>query len=183
MTSAIIFDADGMLIHGERFSNRLERDFGIGTDIASEFFGNEFQECLVGKADLKEELAKYVDKWNWDKGVDALIEYWFDDEHNVVDEKFKQIIKDLREKDIKCYLATNNEKYRTDYLTDKRGLGEWFDKIFSSAYIGYKKPDPEFFQSILDESGVIEKINITYWDDDEKKPTWSREIWFSHGKI
>ncbi len=57
----LIFDADGMIVHGERFSGRLAHDYGISTDTTSHFFRNEFQLCLVGKADLKQELQKHLE--------------------------------------------------------------------------------------------------------------------------
>lgn len=165
MTKAIIFDADGMIVHGERFSRRLARDYGISTDTTDHFFRNEFQQCLVGKADLKVELQKYLDSWGWKDGVEALLDYWFADAYNEIDTRFEPIIKSLREKGVKTYLATNNEKYRTDNLVEHRGLGKWFDAIFSSAYVGHKKPDEAFFEYILDQVGVG-KDGIVVWDDD-----------------
>lgn len=165
MTKAIVFDADGMIVHGERFSSRLARDHGISTDTTSHFFRNEFQQCLVGKADLKVELAKYLDQWGWQDGLDALLDYWFADTYNEIDERFEPVIRSLRDKGIKVYLATNNEKYRTDNLVKRRGLGKWFDSIFSSAYVGHKKPDDAFFQHILDKVGMVRE-DIVVWDDD-----------------
>jgi len=165
MTKAIIFDADGMIVHGERFSSRLARDYGISTDTTDHFFRNEFQLCLVGTADLKEELQKYLDQWGWKDDLDALVDYWFADTYNEIDVRFEPVIQSLREQGIKTYLATNNEKYRTDNLVRHRGLGKWFDTIFSSAYIGHKKPDGAFFQNILDQTGIA-KEDMVFWDDD-----------------
>ena len=165
MIKGIIFDADGMIVHGERFSDRLTREYGIGTEKTGQFFKNEFQLCLVGKADLKQELARYVDEWDWKGNVDKLLDYWFSEEYNKIDERFTPIIQSLRAKGIKTYLATNNEKYRTENLVKDRGLGDWFDVVFSSAYIGSKKPSEEFFQNILDNTG-LNKDEMVFWDDD-----------------
>lgn len=182
MIKAIIFDADGMLVHGERFSSRLEKDFGISTEVTGEFFKNEFQDCLIGKADLKEELAKYVDKWGWDQGVDALVSYWFDDAHNVVDTQFQTLIHQLRERGVVCVLATNNEQYRVDYLSKDRGLENWLDGIYASSQIGYKKPAPKFFQGILDNLGGIDKEEVVYWDDDDKNLLGAKDFGFQAEK-
>ena len=54
MIAAIIFDADGMLINGEQFSKALARDYDVDREKEKEFFTTIFQDCLVGKADLKE---------------------------------------------------------------------------------------------------------------------------------
>ena len=165
MVKAIIFDADGMIVHGERFSNRLAREYGISVETTSEFFRNEFQLCLVGKADLKQVLPKYLKRWGWKDSVETLLDFWFSEKYNEIDERFAPIIQELRAKGIKTYLATNNEKHRTDNLVENRGLGKWFDKVFSSAYIGSKKPDGAFFQYILEQIGGT-KETMLFWDDD-----------------
>ena len=169
MYKAIIFDADGMIIHGERFSKRLEEEFGITRETTSPFMDSgKFQLCLTGKADLKDELANVIKDWGWKGTVDDLLEYWFSEKHNVIDERFLPIIRDLRDKGIRCFLASNNEKYRTNNLINERGLGAWFDKFFSSAFIGFKKPEREFFEAIFKELPSLKKDAVLFWDDDPK---------------
>ncbi len=162
---AVIFDADGMIVHGDRFSKRLETQFGISTAVTGPFFGKEFQLCLIGKADLKQELAKHIDSWGWKKSVDDLLDFWFGLEYIKIDLRFGPIISKLKADGVCVYLATNNERYRTENLTINRGIGNWFDGVFSSAYIGFKKPEVQFFQRITDEIGV-DKAHIIFWDDD-----------------
>jgi putative hydrolase of the HAD superfamily len=177
MPKAIIFDADGMIIHGERFSKRLEVEYGISTDITGSFFKGAFQLCLIGKADLKEELLKVIDAWGWKDEVDALINFWFDPNHSQIDARFEPVITELRTKGIKSYLATNNEKYRTDNLINDRKLGEWFDGVFSSAYVGAKKPETAFFEQVLKAIGMP-KEEIVFWDDDEESIAGARAFGF-----
>jgi len=38
-------------------------------------FKNEFQPCLVGEADLKEQINPYLEKWGWKKSVDDFLEH------------------------------------------------------------------------------------------------------------
>lgn len=166
MIKAIIFDADGMIVHGERFSNRLAKEFGISTEVTGKFFKTKFQDCLIGKADLKDELKNYITEWKWKGSLDDMLGFWFLKEVNIIDERFIELITDLRNKGIKCYLATNNEKYRTDNLVDDRGLGAWFDGVFSSAYIGSKKPESEFFTKILSKIDIPNKAEVLFTDDD-----------------
>ena len=148
MIKAIIFDADGVVITNDLyFSQQLERDYGISTATTEPFFKGDFQDCLIGKADLKEKLAKHIKDWNWQGTVNDLLDYWFKCEHNVNKKLIKDIQK-LRAKGIKCYLATNQEKYRTDYITKKMGFGNFLDGIFSSAHIGHTKPNKKFFEHI-----------------------------------
>jgi putative hydrolase of the HAD superfamily len=168
MIKAIIFDADGMIVHGTRFSSRLAKKFNISTETTAEFFKGDFQQCLIGKADLKEELLAYFSSWGWKGSIDEFLEFWFSEEYNFIDERFFPLIQELRQNNLKCYLATNNEKYRTENLINKRGLGKYFDGVFSSAYLGSKKPELEFFESILEDLPNIKKEEILFWDDDAK---------------
>jgi putative hydrolase of the HAD superfamily len=121
----------------------------------------------VGRADLKEELGKKLDEWKWAGTVDELLDLWFADDANQLNEEFFPVIEDLRARGIGVYLATNNEKYRTRYLTEKRGLGRWFDAVFSSGLIGSKKPEKEFYDHVF--ANIKEpKENALYWDDDKE---------------
>lgn len=167
-TKAIIFDMDGMIVHGERFSKRLETTFDISIDTTNPFFKGPFQLCLVGKADLKKELERYLPQWNWQGNVNDLLSFWFSPEHNTIHGEFESILSLLRGKGIVCCLATNNEKYRTENLVIERGIGKWFDEVFSSAYLGVKKPDQAFFEGVMKKLAPLQKEEVTFWDDDDE---------------
>lgn len=53
MILSLIFDADGVVVNSERFSEILARDYDVDKVKEKEFFTSHFQDCLVGKADLK----------------------------------------------------------------------------------------------------------------------------------
>jgi len=136
---AVIFDADGMVINKPiLFSERFSKEYNVPSEQIIPFFKNEFPKCKIGQADLKNILPKYLNAWGWEKGIDEFLRYWFESE-NYIDNDIIFEIDKLKEKDIRCYLATDQEKYRTDYMSDSMGLSTVFDKIFSSAYIGYEK--------------------------------------------
>ena len=117
MIKIFLFDADGVvIIPSERFSDRFSREFNVDyEEKIPPFFENDFEPCLTGRADLKEIIKPYLKRWGWKKSVDELLEYWFENE-NHIDERVIEVIKKLRAIGIKCYLATNQEKYRTQYL-------------------------------------------------------------------
>ena len=166
MIKVIIFDADGVLIHSDRrFSVALAEEHGVSAERTLPFFSGPFQDCLVGKADLKESISPYLSDWGWGKGVDALLDLWFQLEHNA-DEELVQYIQELRHQDILCLLATNNEKYRFKYMLDKMGFANSFDKTYASAHLGHKKPDHDFFLKILNELDDVKKNEILFFDDD-----------------
>ena len=76
MFEGVIFDCDGMINLEKRFSVRLSEK-GITPDTTAHFFKKQFQDCLVGKSDLKEELKKCVPSWGWGKSVEELLEFFF----------------------------------------------------------------------------------------------------------
>lgn len=164
---AIIFDADGVVINSPGyFSVRYMKDFGVPSSVMLPFFEGKFQECLVGKADLKEVLEPLLKDWHWQGSVDELLNYWFKAEH-YIDDRLVRDIESLRGKGIKCYLATKQEKYRTEYIRTEMGFENIFDKIYSSAEVGYKKPDERFYQFIQKDIGLTRPEEIFFWDDEQ----------------
>ena len=174
---AIIFDADGMVIEGERFSSRYKKEFNITDEEMSPFFEGVFRDCSIGKADLKGAVEPFLKKWKWEGSIDDFLDYWFSG--NSVNEEMVREIKQLKNLGIKCYLATNQEKYRTEYFKKEMGLEKIFDKIYSSAEIGHKKSSREFFQFILDDLKNKEGVSLEetiYWDDKEENIALAKEM-------
>ncbi len=166
MVTTVIFDTDGMIVRREMyFSQRFSQEFGVPMGDVLPFFKNEFQLCLVGKADLKQELAKYLSQWGWQKPVEDLLSFWFEHESNL-DKKMLASVQALRNKGIRCYLSTNNETYRVQYLFGTLALKDFFDGAFSSAELGFLKPQPEFWSAVHEHLGKPEKSEILVWDDD-----------------
>ena len=178
MIKIILFDVDGVIIpHKRRFSSNFSKEFNVPIEKLSQFFENEFQLCLIGKADLKKEIKKYFKHWNWEKSADELLEYWFDNE-NEIDKKILESIKNLRDQGIKCFLSTNNEKYRADYILKNISLEKHFDGIFASGHIGHQKPQQNFWQAIYDMLGKPSKQSVLCWDDDEKNIESAKKFGF-----
>lgn len=165
MIKAILFDVDDVLIRARRmFSVNLEREYGIPIEKTSLFFNGPFKECLIGKANLKKAIEPYLKEWGWQKGVDALIEYWFKSESNI-DQPLVEYIQDLRGKGMKCCLATNQESYRVEYMLHTMGFAHSFDKAYASAHLGYVKPDLEFFARVCEDLDGVKKEEILFWDN------------------
>lgn len=167
MIQAAFFDADGVVVNAEPFSKQLESDYGILREETEPFFRTDFQDCLVGKADLKEVITPWLRKWGWTNSVDDLLSYWFEAENQVAFEVVPYL-KGLQAEGILCYLVTNQEKYRTAYLRKEMGLETLFERIYASSDLGYRKSDPEFFRMVLEDFTELDPAEIGYWDDDEK---------------
>lgn len=183
MIKCILLDNDGVIVKSsEMFSERISRENNIPPENITPFFKEIFiPKCMTGKTDLKKELIPWLPKWKWEGTIDELLQYWFKSEHNI-DKDVEGHIKKIKSQGIRCYLVTNQEKYRTAYLKKEMGFNELFDGIFSSAEIGYKKPSTEFYEKIfkqINKNLEIRKDEILYVDDDESNVTAGKEFGFN----
>lgn len=163
MIKAVIFDADGVLISGRKFSDFLKRKHGLDVEKLIPFFTGPFRDCTLGKADLKETLKPHLSEWGWKGSVDEFLKSWFEVEHDL-DNDLVRYINKLRKKGIKCYLATNQEKYRISYMLKEMGFSKLFDKVYASVHLGHRKPDLEFFAKVMDDLD-FKKNEVLFWDD------------------
>jgi putative hydrolase of the HAD superfamily len=159
----VLFDADGVLIFPWRFAQYLEQAHGITREMTEDFFMGIFEDCLINQADSKEVLPIFLTKWGWKASVDSFIETWFEIE-NAVDPRVATVIHTLRERSLRCGLATSQEKYRAQYMVEVMKLDRVFDDLFFSCDIGYQKPDTRYFRHIEDALGLQGDL-ILFWDD------------------
>lgn len=176
----ILFDADWVVVRWWwQFSLRYQKKYGISYDLMLEFFDWVFRDCLIWKADLKEEIKVFIQKWNWQGDEEELLKYWFDSE-NIIDEKLIEEILNLKEKWVISYIITNQEKYRTDYLKKEMWFENIFHKVLSSADLWCKKPEQQFYELVLKdlkENYWIEKDEILFFDDSEWNISWAKKVW------
>lgn len=170
----VIFDIDGVVVHGPRFSDKYTNEFGIGLEVMLEFFHGVFQDCLVGKAYLKDELDKVKGTWGWEGSVDELLEYWFAGVEK--DERMVEVIGQLRANNIICIGLTNQEKHRTVYMQSQLGLGDIFDYFFSSADLGYKKPEEKCYEEVASRVSIASWSEVLMFDDDQENIDSANEL-------
>jgi len=168
MIREVLFDVDGVIVKSREkyFSQRLAEKQGLTLEEVMPFFKGDYQLCTIGKADLKEVLPKYLASWKWTDSIESLLEFWFSEEREL-DAKVIQVVDRLRSRGIKVGLVTDNEEYRGRYLLDEVGLGQKFDDIFISCRMGVKKSNPEFFNKVIQTTG-LKPEEIQFWDDDQK---------------
>ena len=118
----VCFDADGVVVNPQmQFSNYLKREHGISPEMTRGFFHGVFNDCLIGKANLREVLPTYLQDWNWKGSVDGFIATWLQLDH-VIDSRLINTIQRLRQNGFICCLATSQEHNRAEYMKTKMGF-------------------------------------------------------------
>jgi len=173
----ILFDADGVVVKskGKKFSERLSKVCGIPLETINLFFKNEFKSCVVGKADLREELPRYLALWGWKGALDELLTLWFSWEEEL-NESILTLIQALRTQGIRCYLISEQERYRARYFGETMGVKKHFDGCFFSCDIGHKKSERIFYEEVFKRIGGAMPKETLFFDDDEKNVEAAREL-------
>lgn len=164
--SCFAFDLDGVLIIAPLFTENLYQKFKVPAELSQSFIEGEYQDCVVGKKDLKEILPRYIKEWQLKISVQELLDFWFAAE-NKPNQELLDFIQKLRSQGHYCCILTNQEKYRMEYIRQTMGYVKYFDSIISSCEIGFKKPSQEYFLTSAKLIGYdLDKIN--FFDDREK---------------
>jgi putative hydrolase of the HAD superfamily len=167
MNNIVLFDADGVLtLPEEVFSIVYSRSHGLDPEPFEQFFRNDWKPIVTGKADLKESIAANPELWQWQGPVDDLLDYWFKTE-DVRNNELIEVIRELRSRGVRCYLATEQEKYRGEYMKTVM-FKDLFDGYFVTAELGVSKTDPKFFEMIVESLGVSPS-DVTFFDDSQSK--------------
>ena len=179
----VLFDADGMTLVQKRFSDQIQTDYGISWEVMKPFFMGPFLLCKQGKADLKKELANVIHDWGWKGTVDELVGYWFRI-GGTPNKEVVELIPVFQSFGIRCFLATNQEAYRAEFLRKNVGLERIFDGMFVSAEIGFTKKDPLFFEEaykrINAEAGEpVQKEEVLFVDHEEESIAAAQAVGFS----
>jgi putative hydrolase of the HAD superfamily len=148
-TPVVLFDADGVLtLPEEVFSVVYSRSHGLDPKRFEDFFRNEWKPIVIGKKDLKLSIKENPSLWQWQGDIDDLLDYWFKTE-DVRNEELIEVISELKDMGISCYLATEQERYRGEYMKNIM-FKDLFDGYFVTAELGVSKTEPQFFELIID---------------------------------
>lgn len=163
----LLLDADGVVLKkGEYFSERFAREHNVPLEDVLEFFKGPFAACQRGEADLKEEIKPYLEKWKWEGSTDDFLDYWFKSDV-VLNPGIEEVISAYKEKGVKVYLASNNEKYRAKAIEDLLNQNNLLDGVYFSSHLKMRKDNPAFFEHILEDLEV-QPNEVAFVDNDEK---------------
>jgi putative hydrolase of the HAD superfamily len=177
---AVIFDIDGVLVQSGRFGQHLQ-SLGIDATSLQSFWHGPFAECSLGRADLKQALSPFVERWGYPGTVDDCLNAWFEAD-STLNHPLLEEIEQLRAQGLPCHVASTQERHRARYLERVMGLGRRFDRFFFSCHLGVKKPHAEFYRRITTELGAPPS-SLLYFDDQQanvdaaRAAGWNAELY------
>jgi putative hydrolase of the HAD superfamily len=145
---AILFDADGVIQTAPRTLARVRALTPPGKDadvFSAEVFSAE-RPCVSGERNFAVELQRVLDRWGVDVPVQEALAIW-EAIHLIPD--VMDDISMLRKKGAQCYLATNQQVLRADYMRKTFHFDDLFDGAFYSYEMGAAKPDERYFEIVL----------------------------------
>jgi len=175
MIKAVLLDGDGVTLKKHKYFSELYAEKNnIDLSRLKPFFTGKFRECQQGKADLKKELVELLPTWNWSGSVEEFIKYWFTTDTDP-DSFVLDVVQKLRSAGKRCFLVTDQEKYRAQYLNEQHKFSTFFDKCFYSCDLGFRKSEKEFFQAVVQKTG-FQPEEIIYLDDDLDDVATAKEL-------
>jgi putative hydrolase of the HAD superfamily len=174
MIKAIVFDADGVIVRPKTFFvSRANELYGIPKQEFMAFIYGGFKRCTTGELELLDILPEYLARWNVSIEPRVFVQQWVEHEHHI-DSALLEQIQTFRVRGILCYLGTNQERNRANYMKLEMGFAQSLDGVFASSDLGFRKPDLEFYKSLQTEI-QIPASEILFWDDSLENVAAARE--------
>lgn len=176
MTRAIVFDVDGVLIHGYHARPDLRdswdaklHDLGIHADrFQREFIFDIFlKRVLIGEVPMVEALDKRLKAFGYKGSTMAMLDLWLSHDCNPNTALLDTIRQLKSHPDIKLYIATNQDHSRAQFLWQEMGFREDFEDMFYSARFGRTKADKKFF-AMAEERMIASDEPPLFFDDTQK---------------
>lgn len=157
MTRTILFDVDGVLVHGyhtrpelqRRWDENLLEDLGIDpARFKQDFIFDVFvKKVVIGQMSLVDALDRVLPGLGYRGPTQRLVAYWLErDSHLNVE--LVELARRLKSAGARICIATNQEHLRAQYLWQTMRLGEVFDDMFYAARLGVMKPNPGFYAEV-----------------------------------
>lgn len=158
----VAFDIDGVLVRC-RFPELLPKRLKLDRTEIAPFFKGPFKKCVLGTADLVEEIVPYLQSWGWGGTVSEFLEFWFAADSQINDPAMR-LAKKLTANGIQCVVASTQEAYRASYLDNEMGFSALFSGLFYSCRVGFEKPDAGYYNYVQDAINVS-PTEILFLDD------------------
>ena len=164
--NTILIDADGVIQYAPQdwsdgFARLLAFDnFDQVAKFTSDVFAAETA-CLSQIEGFDQALDKVLEAWNRLNSKSLVIDTMFTIEPH---DHVMKIVEAVRARGIRCYVASNQQTQRANFMSAKFDYSTKFDGELYSCVLGAAKPSERFFELALEAVGA--KANQTLFIDD-----------------
>ncbi|MGE0622433.1 MAG: HAD family hydrolase [Pseudomonadales bacterium] len=174
----LLLDADGVIqapVPGWRDAvAELCGDAGKVEPFLEALFAAE-RPCLTGDGDFAAALEGVLATWESPTSAEEALALWTRIEPQ---EDLLRLVDGLRGDGIRVGLATNQQAFRAEFMTQGLGYGERFDDLFFSWRLGHAKPGAGYFQAVL-EALAADGSEVLFVDDHAANVAAARESGFN----
>ena len=177
MLKYLIFDWGGVFAPGhllKDFSNNLARIIGGEAEQYEKVFRAMEFPYETGEIDPVEFWQNFIREAKLKIPIDEVRNIFFNSYN--IDSEMLEYAQELK-KIYKIVLFTNNYQDLFVYIKSKYNLEKYFDHLFASSEIKFKKPDSRSYEFVLRELG-IEANEAVFIDDKEKNVVAAGELGF-----
>jgi len=169
---AILFDIDGVLLrHDTWFIEEFCKGYGEEAfSVMLEYCnGDEIAKCDKGYADSYSEILPFLKRIGYKGTVEEFFELKNEFESRGIDYFALNKIKQINNEKIKCFIGSNQDKRRKQFLIKALKLDEVVTESYFSCDFNYMKPEKEYWEiahwKMEKYLGKIEPYNILFFDD------------------
>ena len=176
MTRAVIFDVDGVLVHGyharpdlhETFDDKL-RGLGINADRFQRKFIHDIfmKRVLIGEVPMVEALDRRLRAFGYKGSTMTVLDLWMSHDCFPNSTMIETVQKLKGHPEIRLYLATNQDHSRAQFLWQSLGLKDIFEDMFYSARFGRTKAHKKFYE-MAEERMPSSELPPLFFDDTPK---------------
>lgn len=167
----MLFDADGVLQRSaDGWQQRLLGLLG-DTMTLEQLFAAEREQTMTGGS-FRQLVADELERRGVQTDPEVVLDVW---RSLIVDRQMTARIGELRAAGVRCALATNQQDVRVAYMRALPDYDGVFDEQFYSSELGFAKPDPRFFTTILGRLAVPAG-EVLFVDDVDRNVDGARQV-------
>jgi putative hydrolase of the HAD superfamily len=169
MIKTIVFDFGGVIGGNNNAwdgaQKRIKDISGLTTEELEKLFHIHWEDISINKKDFTRFLEDLVKNSKNNLSVDKLKQIYAEDVK--IDNDVLDVIKNLKQKGYRVIILANDSKFGEKIRLDK--INDYVDKVYSSATLQMRKPDPEIYKHVLKLENI--QPDETLFIDDKQRNT------------